>query len=150
MPTDRIEIVFGDTDKVQFGLGTYGSRSLAVGGPALAKATDKVIVKGKKIAAHLLEASDVDIEFDDGTFRVSGTDRSKSFDGDRGCGLHAGQLSARGPRARPRGAGLLRSGEFHLSRAARISPRSRSIPAPASSTFCPTLRSTTSAASSIR
>ena len=80
MPTDRIEIVFGDTDKVQFGLGTYGSRSLAVGGPALAKATDKVIAKGKQIAAHLLEASDVDIEFDAGTFRVSGTDRTKSFD----------------------------------------------------------------------
>lgn len=80
LPTDRIEIVFGDTDKVQFGLGTYGSRSLAVGGPALAKATDKVILKGKKIAAHLLEASDGDIEFEAGLFRVSGTDRTKSFD----------------------------------------------------------------------
>jgi carbon-monoxide dehydrogenase large subunit len=80
LPTDRIEIVFGDTDKVQFGLGTYGSRSLAVGGPALAKATDKVILKGKKIAAHLLEASDADIEFEAGLFRVSGTDRTKSFE----------------------------------------------------------------------
>ena len=95
MPTDRIEIVFGDTDKVQFGLGTYGSRSLAVGGPALAKATDKVIAKGKKIAAHLLEASDVDIEFEAGTFRVSGTDRTQELRRDRGRGLHAGQLSAR-------------------------------------------------------
>jgi carbon-monoxide dehydrogenase large subunit len=80
LPTDRIEIVFGDTDKVQFGLGTYGSRSLAVGGPALARATDKVIMKGKKIAAHLLEASDGDIEFEAGLFRVSGTDRTKSFE----------------------------------------------------------------------
>jgi len=80
LPTDRIEVVFGDTDKVQFGLGTYGSRSLAVGGPALARATDKVILKGKKIAAHLLEASDGDIEFEAGLFRVSGTDRTKSFE----------------------------------------------------------------------
>jgi aerobic carbon-monoxide dehydrogenase large subunit len=79
VPADRIEIVFGDTDKVQFGLGTYGSRSLAVGGPALARATDKVIAKGKKIAAHLLEAADTDIEFEAGLFRVSGTDRTKSF-----------------------------------------------------------------------
>jgi carbon-monoxide dehydrogenase large subunit len=85
LPTDRIEIVFGDTDKVQFGLGTYGSRSLAVGGPALAKATDKVILKGKKIAAHLLEASDGDIEFEAGLFRVSGTDRTKSFEGIAGA-----------------------------------------------------------------
>ncbi len=80
LPSDRIQIVFGDTDKVQFGLGTYGSRSLAVGGPALAKATDKVILKGKKIAAHLLEASDADIEFEAGMFKVSGTDRTKSFE----------------------------------------------------------------------
>jgi len=79
MPADRIEIVFGDTDKVQFGLGTYGSRSLAVGGPALSRATDKVIAKGKKIAAHLLEAADTDIEFEAGLFRVTGTDRTKAF-----------------------------------------------------------------------
>ncbi len=79
VPTDSIEIVFGDTDKVQFGLGTYGSRSLAVGGPALAKATDKVILKGKKIAAHMLEVSEGDIEFELGEFRVSGTDQKKSF-----------------------------------------------------------------------
>ena len=69
IPADNVEIVFGDTDKVQFGLGTYGSRSLAVGGSALVKATDKIIVKGKKIAAHMLEASDGDIEFEDGVSR---------------------------------------------------------------------------------
>ncbi len=79
IPSADIEIVFGDTDKVQFGLGTYGSRSLAVGGPALVKAADKVIDKGKKIAAHLLEASEADIEFSNGSFRVAGTDRNKSF-----------------------------------------------------------------------
>ena len=76
---DKIEVVFGDTDKVQFGLGTYGSRSLAVGGTALVKATDKIITKGRKIAAHMLEAGEADIVFEKGAFNVQGTDRSKSF-----------------------------------------------------------------------
>ena len=79
VPTDKIEIVFGDTDKVQFGLGTYGSRSLAVGGTALAKATGKIIAKGAKIAAHMLEAADSDIVFEKGNFKIAGTDRSKSL-----------------------------------------------------------------------
>jgi carbon-monoxide dehydrogenase large subunit len=60
-------------------MGTYGSRSLAVGGSAIARAVDKVIAKGKQIAAHLLEASPTDIEFANGTFRVAGTDRAKSI-----------------------------------------------------------------------
>jgi aerobic carbon-monoxide dehydrogenase large subunit len=79
VPFEGIDIVFGDTDKVQFGMGTYGSRSLVVGGAALSKASDKVILKGKKIAAHLLETSEVDIEFAAGVFAVAGTDRKKSF-----------------------------------------------------------------------
>ncbi|HMN84705.1 MAG TPA: xanthine dehydrogenase family protein molybdopterin-binding subunit [Bauldia sp.] len=79
IPVDKIEIVFGDTDRVQFGLGTYGSRSLAVGGTALSKATDKIILKGRKIAAHQLEASDDDIVFENGTYSVAGTDRKRSF-----------------------------------------------------------------------
>ncbi len=61
------------------GLGTYGSRSLAVGGTALSKATDKIIAKGTKIAAHMLEAGESDIVFENGSFAVQGTDRSKSF-----------------------------------------------------------------------
>ena len=56
-------------------MGTYGSRSLAVGGTAIVKAVDKVIAKGKKIAAHLLEAADTDIEFENGEFKVAGTDK---------------------------------------------------------------------------
>ena len=60
-----------------FGMGTYGSRSLAVGGTAIVKAVDKVIAKGKKIAAHLLEAADTDIEFENGEFKVAGTDKSR-------------------------------------------------------------------------
>jgi aerobic carbon-monoxide dehydrogenase large subunit len=79
IPIDHIDIVHGDTAKVPFGLGTVASRSLAVGGVAIAKALDKVIKKGKKIAAHLLEAADSDIEFKQGSFRVAGTDRTKTF-----------------------------------------------------------------------
>ncbi len=69
---DQVQVVHGDTHSVQFGMGTYGSRSAAVGGSAIAEAADKVIVKAKKIAAHLLEASAEDIEFEGGEFRVKG------------------------------------------------------------------------------
>ncbi|HKF73004.1 MAG TPA: xanthine dehydrogenase family protein molybdopterin-binding subunit [Stellaceae bacterium] len=79
VPVEQIEVVHGDTSKIPFGMGTYGSRSLAVGGSALVKAMDKIVNKGKKIAAHLLEASEADIEFKDGKFTVVGTDRSKAF-----------------------------------------------------------------------
>ena len=73
---DQVEVLHGDTDQVQFGMGTYGSRSAAVGGSAIVKSTEKIIEKGKKIAAHLLEASAEDMEFDAGQFRVRGTDRA--------------------------------------------------------------------------
>ncbi len=76
---DQIDVVHGDTNKIPFGMGTYGSRSLAVGGTAIVKALDKVVSKAKKIAAHLLEASVNDIEFKDGKFTVVGTDKSKTF-----------------------------------------------------------------------
>jgi carbon-monoxide dehydrogenase large subunit len=76
---DQVEIVHGDTSKIPFGMGTYASRSLAVGGTALVKAMDKVVNKGKKIAAHMLEAAEADIEFADGKFAVAGTDRAKTF-----------------------------------------------------------------------
>ena len=77
--TDQVEVVHGDTDRIPFGMGTYGSRSAAVGGSAIVKALDKIVDKGKKIAAHLLEASVADIEFKDGQYRVVGTDRVKAF-----------------------------------------------------------------------
>ncbi|MEN9315778.1 MAG: hypothetical protein RIS35_2171, partial [Pseudomonadota bacterium] len=79
IPIDDIDIVHGDTGRVPFGMGTYGSRSLAVGGTAIVKAVDKVIAKGRKIAAHLLEASDTDIEFENGVFKVAGTDKNVPF-----------------------------------------------------------------------
>jgi carbon-monoxide dehydrogenase large subunit len=79
VPLDNVDVVHGDTSKILFGMGTYGSRSLAVGGTAIMKALDKIIAKGKKIAAHLLEASEADIEYQRGEFRVAGTDRKKMF-----------------------------------------------------------------------
>ncbi len=79
IPVENVEIVHGDTGRVPFGMGTYGSRSLSVGGTAIVKAVDKIIAKGKKIAAHLLEASDTDIEFEGGEFKVKGTDKKVPF-----------------------------------------------------------------------
>ena len=76
---DNVAIVHGDTDKVQMGMGTYGSRSGAVGMSALSKALDKIEVKAKKVAAHVLEASVDDIDFKDGKFTVKGTDKSIDF-----------------------------------------------------------------------
>ncbi len=79
IPLDDVIIEHGDTGKVLFGMGTYGSRSLAVGGTAIVKALDKIVAKGKKIAAHLLEASDADVVFENGVFKVAGTDKSVPF-----------------------------------------------------------------------
>ncbi|MCK4712840.1 MAG: molybdopterin-dependent oxidoreductase, partial [Marinosulfonomonas sp.] len=75
----QVDIVHGDTARVPMGMGTYGSRSLAVGGSAMVKATEKIINKAKKIAAHLMEASDADIELKDGQFTVAGTDKSVAW-----------------------------------------------------------------------
>jgi len=74
-----IDIVHGDTSKIPFGMGTYGSRSLAVCGSAMVRATEKIIAKAKKIAAHMLEAAADDIDFTDGQFTVKGTDKSVGF-----------------------------------------------------------------------
>jgi carbon-monoxide dehydrogenase large subunit len=79
MPIENVDIVHGDTSKVLFGMGTYGSRSIAVGGTAIVKALDKVIAKGRKIAAHLMEAAESDVEFDRGVYKVAGTDKKKMF-----------------------------------------------------------------------
>jgi carbon-monoxide dehydrogenase large subunit len=75
LPVDNVQVIHGDTDKVQFGMGTYGSRSGAVGMSALVKALDKVEAKAKKIAAHLMEADEGDIVIEDGEVKVAGTDR---------------------------------------------------------------------------
>ncbi len=79
IPFENVEVVHGDTAKSGFAMGTYGSRSLAVGGSAIVQAVDKIVAKGRKIAAHLLEAGEGDVEFRDGKFTVKGTDRAKTF-----------------------------------------------------------------------
>jgi len=79
IPMEDVEIVHGDSESVAFGMGTYGSRSLAVGGSAIVKSLDKIIDKGSKIAAHKLEASEDDLEFADGKWTVKGTDKSIAF-----------------------------------------------------------------------
>ena len=79
IPEASVDIVHGDTSKIPFGMGSYGSRSLAVCGSAMDRALDKVIAKGKKIAAHMLEAAEGDIVFEDGKFSVTGTDKAKTF-----------------------------------------------------------------------
>ena len=76
---EDVEVVHGDTATIPFGMGTYGSRSLAVGGSAIVKALDKVIEKGRKIAAHKLEVAGEDLEYAGGAYTVKGTDRSVSF-----------------------------------------------------------------------
>src|SRR5579884_2685674 len=75
LPLDKVRVLQGDTHAIAFGRGTGGSRSLPVGGAALAHAADKLIAKGRRIAAHLFEAAEADVEFADGIFTVAGTDR---------------------------------------------------------------------------
>ena len=79
IPLDQIRIFQGDTDKVLFGRGTFAQRSMATGGSALKLAADEVVRKGRRIAAWLMEASETDVAFEGGNFRVSGTDRLVTF-----------------------------------------------------------------------
>ena len=79
VPLENIDLIHGDTDKGPFGMGTYGSRSLAVGGSAIVKACDKIIDKGKKVAAHMLEANPDDVEFKEGEFVVKGSNKKKTI-----------------------------------------------------------------------
>ena len=79
IPVENVDVVHGDTGRVPFGMGTYGSRSISVGGAAIMRALDKIETKAKKIAAHLMEASDADIEFANGEFSVKGTDKKIPF-----------------------------------------------------------------------
>ncbi|MEL6599547.1 MAG: xanthine dehydrogenase family protein molybdopterin-binding subunit [Pseudomonadota bacterium] len=75
----QVDIVHGDTARTPMGMGTYGSRSIAVGGSAMVRATEKIIAKAKKIASHLMEASESDVEFANGQFTVAGTDKSVAW-----------------------------------------------------------------------
>ena len=79
IPLEDVDIIHGDSDAVAFGMGTYGSRSLAVGGSAIVKSIEKVLEKGAKIAAHKLECSADDLEYAEGKWTVKGTDKSIGF-----------------------------------------------------------------------
>jgi len=79
IPLEDVEIIHGDSESVAFGMGTYGSRSLAVGGSAIVLSIDKVLEKGAKIAAHLLEANADDLDYSGGKWTVKGTDKSIAF-----------------------------------------------------------------------
>src|SRR5262249_49785645 len=92
LAADDIDYVDGDTDRVAFGGGSFGSRSAATGGTALKVAADKVIEKGRRIAAHLLEAAEHDIAFTEGRFRITGTDRSLSLKEVAQAALQPGRL----------------------------------------------------------
>lgn len=114
IPIENVSIVHGDTDKVQMGMGTYGSRSGAVGMSAIFRAVDKVIAKGKKVAAYVLEADEADIDFADGHFKVKGTDKTLDFGS---CALQAyvaHKFNGQGSRARAEGGRVLRPDQLHF------------------------------------
>ena len=92
LPLEKIRVLQGDTEAIGFGRGTGGSRSLPVGGAALFHAADKLIDKGRKIAAHMLEAAEADIAFADGTFAIAGTDRSVTLDAVARAAFNPSQL----------------------------------------------------------
>ncbi len=102
---DTVRYVDGDTDRVAFGTGTMGSRSTVVGGSALWLAADKVIAKGRRIAAHLLEAAEGDLIFEGGRFRVTGTDRAVTITQVARAAFQPAQLPSGA------GAGTLRDGD---------------------------------------
>jgi len=79
VPIENIDVVHGDTDKGPFGMGTYGSRSLAVGGTAITKACDKILEKGKKVAAHMLEGKPEDVDFKNGEFILKNSNKKKTI-----------------------------------------------------------------------
>jgi carbon-monoxide dehydrogenase large subunit len=106
LPPDKVRVLQGDTDAIAFGRGTGGSRSLPVGGAALAHAADKLIAKGKKIAAHLLEAAEADLSFAGGEFAIAGTDRSIGIEAVARAAFNPAQLP---PEVEP---GFAESGHF--------------------------------------
>ena len=79
VPFEDVEVVHGDTGRVEFGLGTYGSRSIAVGGSALFAASEKIIAKARKIAAHLMEADEDAVTFESGQFSVRDSNQTVSI-----------------------------------------------------------------------
>lgn len=79
LPFEKVTVIEGDTEAVPMGTGTFGSRSIAVGGSAISVAADKIVEKGRKLAAHLLEAAEEDVSFADGVYAIAGTDRQMTI-----------------------------------------------------------------------
>jgi carbon-monoxide dehydrogenase large subunit len=96
LPIDDIQLVEGDTDRIPFGNGTWGARSLSVGGTAIYRAADKVIAKATRFAAHMMECAPEDIEYRNGMFRVRGTDRQVTFAHVADVAYHGAALPADG------------------------------------------------------
>ena len=134
VPFENIRFVQGDTDAVPIGRGSYGSRSMHVGGNALKRAADAIIEKAKPMAAMMLEAAAGDIEFKDGSFRIVGTDRALRADRRRQGVLSPGDAAA-AIRRRPRSLRHVRAPSRRIIRTAATSARSRSIRRPAWSTL---------------
>ncbi len=114
LPPGRVRVLFGDTDLVQHGRGTFGSRTIATAGHAVHRAAERIISRGRQIAAHLLEAAETDISFADGSFSVAGTDRSVS--------LIAVARASFSPAAMPPGA------ELGLSAMTMLAPKGPTFP----------------------
>jgi carbon-monoxide dehydrogenase large subunit len=106
VPPERVRFLQGDTDLVAIGTGTFGSRSMVAGGTALLMAADKIIAKGKRLAAHVMEAGEHDIVFEQGRFIVAGTDKAVTL----------GEIAETSfsPKSLPKGMepGLFESGTF--------------------------------------
>ena len=150
IPIEQITVVHGDTDKVQFGMGTYGSRSGAVGMSAIYYAIDKVIVKAKKVAGFVLEVPGADRRLQGRHLLQHGHQQDADLPGGGAAGLHRPQVHGRAAGARPQGRRLLRPHQLHLPVGrAHLRGRDRSRDGRhAASTGG--RRSTTSARSSIR
>ena len=114
IPFDQVEVLHGDTGQSPYGLGTYGSRSLAVGGTALQLTCEKVRDKARLIAAHLLECSADDLEWERRPLAGQGLARARQDDPGAGLRGLGGRLDARGRRAEPRGDDVLRPAELHV------------------------------------
>ena len=130
MPFENIRFVQGDTDAVPIGRGSYGSRSMHVGGNALKRAADAIIEKAKPMAAMMLEAAAGDIEFKDGAFRIVGTDRALPLTDVAKAFYRPGDAAAAIRRRASKPPARLRPSR-RIIRTAVTSARSRSIRRPA-------------------
>ena len=139
IPFDKVRFIQGDSDRIAKGGGTGGSRSVTMQGNSINFAADVVIDRFRPLAEDELEVAGADLVFEDGAFRIAGTDRAVDADGARRGG--APRRQGRAPHRRRASS----SSRAAPTRTARISPRSRSTPPPAAPRWSSTRSSTTSA-----